>query len=643
MATRHKKEKGTSREFDTAHLQKNIEELKEIKCDMLEIEGSCDPILLGLNQGFRQSCVNLLHYLALRRHDIRALQDKLATLGLSSLGRTEAHVMASVNAVLHVLHKLAGLSWSELQDPRVGFVDGRTLLDQHTDALLGTKPGSRRVRIMVTMPSEAADDYLLVRELLASGMDCMRINCAHDNPEAWERMIDNLRRAKRELGKKCRILMDLAGPKLRTGPVAPVPQVIKWRPRRDRFGRVLEPARIWLAPEGCSELPDAPSDAILTLPGEWLASLCAGDTVEFRDTRGAARTMKVVGEIGPCRWSESDKTSYVTSGTLMYRRKAGKKRKPRTGAEGKVGELPAVESAILLKQGDTLVLTRDLRPGIGARYDDRGRLLSPAVIGCTLPEMFTQVRPGERIWLDDGKIGGVIRSVGNDQVKVEITTAGPQGEKLRAEKGINLPDSRLALSSLTDKDLADLRFIVRHAHMVGMSFIQNVEDIFKVQSLLAELEEPNLGVMLKIETRRGFEMLPDLLLAAMRGHAVGVMIARGDLAVECGYERLAEVQEEILWLCEAAHVPVIWATQVLESLAKSGLPSRAEITDAAMGERAECVMLNKGPYIVEAMRVLDNILQRMEAHQSKKSPMLRQLRWWEKAQTHCSIQVRSDG
>ena len=161
---------------------------------------------------------------------------------------------------------------------------------------------------MVTMPSEAAVDYLLVRELLASGMDCMRINCAHDNPEAWERMIDNLRRAKRELGKKCRILMDLAGPKLRTGPVAPVPQVIKWRPRRDRFGRVLEPARIWLAPEGCSELPDAPSDAILTLPGEWLASLCAGDTVEFRDTRGAARTMKVVGEIGPCRWSESDKT-----------------------------------------------------------------------------------------------------------------------------------------------------------------------------------------------------------------------------------------------------------------------------------------------------------------------------------------------
>jgi len=103
------------------------------------------------------------------------------------------------------------------------------------------------------------------------------------------------------------------------------------------------------------------------------------------------------------------------------------------------------------------------------------------------------------------------------------------------------------------------------------------------------------------------------------------MIARGDLLVECGWERLAEIQEEVLWMCEAAHLPVIWATQVLEGLAQKGLPSRAEITDAAMSERAECVMLNKGPHILDAMRVLDGILRRMQAHQTKKSPRLRRL------------------
>ena len=105
----------------------------------------------------------------------------------------------------------------------------------------------------------------------------------------------------------------------------------------------------------------------------------------------------------------------------------------------------------------------------------------------------------------------------------------------------------------------------------------------------------------------------------------GVMIARGDLAIEVGWERLAEVQEEILWLCEAAHVPVIWATQVLESLAKKGMPSRAEVTDAAMGGRAECVMLNKGPYIVETTRFLGDILGRMQSHQAKRRPALRSL------------------
>jgi pyruvate kinase len=115
----------------------------------------------------------------------------------------------------------------------------------------------------------------------------------------------------------------------------------------------------------------------------------------------------------------------------------------------------------------------------------------------------------------------------------------------------------------------------------------------------------------------------------MAAPAAGVMIARGDLAVECGYERMAEVQEEMLWACESAHVPVVWATQVLETLAKTGLPSRAEITDAAMGGRAECVMLNKGPHILDAMRTLNDILRRMQAHQSKKRPLLRALKAWD--------------
>jgi pyruvate kinase len=147
-----------------------------------------------------------------------------------------------------------------------------------------------------------------------------------------------------------------------------------------------------------------------------------------------------------------------------------------------------------------------------------------------------------------------------------------------------------------------------------------------LQEQMSQLNHRQPAIVLKIETRGGFDNLPTMLLTTMRGPSCGVMIARGDLAVECGFERLAEVQEEILWICEAAHVPVIWATQVLETLAKEGMPSRAEITDAAMGHRAECVMLNKGPHVLAAVRVLDDILRRMQAHQTKKRAMLRELR-----------------
>ncbi len=144
-----------------------------------------------------------------------------------------------------------------------------------------------------------------------------------------------------------------------------------------------------------------------------------------------------------------------------------------------------------------------------------------------------------------------------------------------------------------------------------------------VDALLSTPQRP--GVVLKIETPQAFSNLPDILLAALGRVPMGVMVARGDLAVEVGFARLAEVQEEILWLCEAAHLPVIWGTQVLETLAKKGMATRAEVTDAAMSVRAECVMLNKGPHIVEAVTFLNDVLERMQEHQAKKRTLLRRL------------------
>jgi pyruvate kinase len=243
-----------------------------------------------------------------------------------------------------------------------------------------------------------------------------------------------------------------------------------------------------------------------------------------------------------------------------------------------------------------------------------------------LPEVLGSVRPGEPIWFDDGRIGGTVVEASPRALTIRVEVVPPAGGRLGADKGINLPRSRLSVSGLTVDDRVNLPFVAKHADLVGQSFVNSPADVAELQEELRRLGRPDLGLVLKIETQRGFASLPRILLQALASPRAGVMIARGDLAVECGFERLAEVQEEILWISEAAHLPVIWATQVLESLAKNGKPSRAEVTDAAMGDRAECVMLNKGPHVTEAVQALDNILRRMQDHVSKKRAMLRPLR-----------------
>jgi pyruvate kinase len=600
-------------------------ELKAIHADLLRLESEFKAQLAACAL-HKESARNLVHYLALRRHDIRQLQEELAALGLSSLGRTESHVLAGIEAVLKVLHRLDGCEWISPHGcgPSVEFAEGRTLLRTNTDALLGPPPDKRNVRIMVTVPREAAEDYQLVRQLVANGMNCMRINCAHDDARAWSAMIENLHRAKQELGKECRVEIDLTGPKLRTGLIDPNTQIMKWRPQRDVRGRVTVPAQVWLTPMDNPEPAAREAAGCLRIPPSLLAKMREGDSIEFKDLRGKSRVLEIGSAHGRSRMAMLAQTVYLNAGAaLAFTHISARDRAMKVSAEASVG--PSKRSFILLKPGDLLVLTREPIPGHPPRYDKERQIEQPATISCTLPEIFADIQPTEPVSFDDGKIGGVIESASVERLTVRITTTKPGGDKLGEDKGINLPNSTIRLPAMTEKDIADLAFVVKNADIVGLSFVRRPQDVATLQAELARLNASEMGIVLKIETRTAFEQLPAILLQAMRGGRVGVMIARGDLAVECGWERLAEAQEEILWVCEAAHVPVIWATQVLENLAKTGAPSRAEITDAAMGERAECVMLNKGPHLVQAVQVLDDILCRMEAHQNKKSARLRRL------------------
>lgn len=293
-----------------------------------------------------------------------------------------------------------------------------------------------------------------------------------------------------------------------------------------------------------------------------------------------------------------------------------------SGPRIRVADVPirAKEHAdgIVLSENDLVELS-DIKDDIRKRtFKKDGSIKTLPRISLQPSGIISMLKDDERVFFDDGKFEAKVKSVGKKHAVVSITRISTKKPVLKKGKGVNLPDSSLAFSSLTDDDIRHLPFIAEHAELVGYSFVGEPADVQQLRQILLERGGNRPAIILKIERLSAVENLPALLLEGMKDKTFGVMIARGDLAVEIGFERLSEIQQQILWICEAAHVPVIWATQVLESMNKTGFATRSEITDAAMGGMAECVMLNKGKHVVKAVHTLADILARFTEHFDKK-------------------------
>ena len=591
-------------------IQQLIHEIDHIHGVLCNYEAKYRDAIRQVHPKYRQSAQNLIHYRALRTIDLTGLQKSLGNLGLSRMARAEPHVMDSLVHCKYMLEMLIGRLPLPGRSPAITFKQARKTLKSHTKDLLGYRSKGRRVRVMVTLPSQAAYDYQLVHDLLLAGMNTVRINCAHDGPSEWKQMINHVEAARLKLNKRCRISMDLAGPKIRTGAIEDGPQVRRFRPSRNEFGQVTEPAVVVLTPE-----LNVGNDNEIPVDPEWLSLLQPGDQVSFIDTRDKQRLLSVTAVTEEQATAICVDTFYIKTGSILTIAS--------TKHHTTVAALPALEQALLLKTGDHLRIIKESSPGRPAIYDESGVVIEHAFISCTSSAIFEDVKPGEHILFDDGKITGLIESVSDGEITVAITHAKGGSAYLKADKGINLPDTNLHIKGLTAKDREDLKFIAEYANVVNFSFVNSPED---VRELIEELDKlgahDKLGVILKIETRDAYDNLTEILLEGMKIYPLGVMIARGDLAIETGWEHIARIQQEILSLCSAAHIPDVWATQVLESLAKKGIPSRSEITDAAAALNAECVMLNKGPYILKAVELLDHILKNMGGYREKNVKMM---------------------
>ncbi len=460
-------------------------ELEKIDAAMLQAENDFARLLRKVHPAHEKNAVNLLHYMTLRSMDIRAIQDALHEAGLSSMSSSESHVRGQLLAIQRRL----GMA-KETPPSVFTYEASQMALLQKSHALFGEKASNAIPHIMLTFDASLADDYHKVKELLLTGMNVARINCAHDDEAVWLKMIHHIHLASKATDLECKIYMDLAGPKIRT----------------------------------------------------------------------------------------------IT--------KKNKK--------------------IKIEVGQYIYLTD---------AQDLGK--DKSTIGCTLPNITAQLKPKESVMFDDGLIQAIVEKVEPHRATLKILRISSKKPYIKPEKGINFPDSVLLTPALTEYDKQCLPFIKKHADILGYSFVRDSKDILELFEALGQNHK--LALVLKIETPQAVKNFPDLLFTAMQRENIGIMIARGDLAVEIGFERISEVQEELLWISEAAHVPVIWATQVLENLNKSGMATRSEVTDAANASRADCVMINKGNYLMLTLETLRDILLRSGGHHVKKRYTFRPL------------------
>lgn len=447
-----------------------------------------------LSEEANLSLLNMYHYLKFRTHDSTALQDKLIKLGLSSLGRSQPHLLDSINQIIIILAKLQGSEYDQI-DNRLDYDRAYEIMQKKLRIFGETiehEPNRFATKIMITLPSEAAQNEKVIPKLYNSGASLFRINTAHDTYAEWRSMAHTIEALEGE--KRAKIYVDLAGPKIRTGGIYKL---------KKRF-ETLEEVKVF------------------------------------------------------------------------------------------------VDETIIISGDTKTLMTKDL-----SKYNES------VIVECTNKEAMGYVNIDDKIYIDDGKIELVTLKKDDCHILCRVTRAKESGTKIKQEKGINFPQSNIKLNAITEEDRVNVQRIVEFADIIGISFCQDEEDVNALRSLLDSLGKSDIGIVAKIETKRGVENLPAILHALIEHGNSAIMIARGDLAIEVGFENLSLIQEEILSLCEAAHMPIIYATQVLENMMKSNLPSRAEITDAAFAQRADCIMLNKGAYAENAIKILNTILKSM--------------------------------
>jgi pyruvate kinase len=425
---------------------------------------------------------NLLCYIALRKHDLSDLQLRLAEQGLSSLGMLEGEVLVSIEQVLKHFGIRPGNTSSLC---KINSKNAGLLLRKRSKLLFGSPSKGRRTYIMVTLDSSDIYQHELLEQLLENGMDIARINCAHNTDREWNLIIKAILEAEERLVRRekvtrnrCMILMDLGGPKIRTGSMELL-RPLKISVPENLYGRAVRFVEGFLDTEASyTELVNQVKEpstfviAISTGNDRGLGSLQKDQKITFKDARDdRQRTITVLERISPKRVRIGlEQTAYLKEGMKLECQTNSNNNK-KCSVTVRATKPQPIE--LKVGAGNELRLYRDARLGhSGAGSDGK-----PAAISCTHPEVLDQVRIGHRIFIDDGKIEALVRSSNEQYLGLEIISPKGITTTIKSHKGINFPDSSLKMPALTADDIRNLGFVVEHADMVGLSFVHRPEDL----------------------------------------------------------------------------------------------------------------------------------------------------------------------
>lgn len=256
------------------------------------------------------------------------------------------------------------------------------------------------------------------------------------------------------------------------------------------------------------------------------------------------------------------------------------------------------DEKIFLREGEEITVTSKDVPGDESR------------ISILYPKLEEELKPGDSIFIADGIIELKVIEISEDGLRAKVIRGGELGEN----KGVNLPGVKIGVSSITEKDIEDLKFgIERGVDFIALSFVRSTSDIIELKRILED-EGADIPIIAKIEKREAVERIDEIIEVSY-----GIMIARGDLAVETSPERVPLIQKEIIHKCNLAGKPVITATQMLESMTSNPRPTRAEASDVANAvfDGSDALMLSaetaSGRFPVESVRMMSRIAESVES------------------------------